>query len=145
MSRAHRSGHGATARGRRPRPARTVPGITACGSCAGETSGATDTRPGGQLERSRRIAETGDARSTVVDCLDACERGDVVVVRPVPAARAAGPAWFEQSAGDELTAASHSWIRAGGPGSAPLPDQSAPRAISTQAEVPPPPDAAAAG
>ena len=80
-----------------------------------------------------------------MDCLDACERGDVVVVRPVPAARAAGPAWFAQLAGDELTAALHSWIRAGGPGLAPLPDQLAPRAISTQAEVPPPPDAAAAG
>ena len=79
-------------RGRRPRPARTVPGITACGLCAGETLGATDTRPGGQLERLRRIAETGDARLTVVDCLDACERGAGGVVRPVPAARAAGPA-----------------------------------------------------
>ncbi|WP_322785554.1 hypothetical protein [Cellulosimicrobium cellulans] len=132
-------------RGRRPRPARTVPGITACGLCAGETLAATDTRPGGQLERLRRIAESGDARLTVVDCLDACERGDVVVVRPVPAARAAGPAWFEQLAGDELTAALHSWIRAGGPGLAPLPDQLAPRVISTQAEVPPPPDVAAAG
>lgn len=119
-------------RERRPRPARTVPGITACGLCAGETLAATDTRPGGQLDRLHGIAETGDARLTVVDCLDECERGDVVVVRPVPAARAAGPTWFEQLAGDELTDALHCWIRAGGPGRAPLPDRLVPRVIQTQ-------------
>ena len=72
-------------------------------------------------------------------------QADVAVIGAGGAGIAAGPAWFEQLAGDELTAALHSWIRAGGPGLAPLPDQLAPRVISTQAEVPPPPDVAAAG
>src|SRR5690606_14487342 len=74
---------------------RAVPGLTACRLCAGETLGETDTHPGGQLERVRGIAASGDARLTIVDCLDACERGDILVVRPVPAVRAAQPPiWF---------------------------------------------------
>ncbi|QUC01951.1 MULTISPECIES: hypothetical protein [Cellulosimicrobium] len=101
---------------------RVVPGLTACRLCAGETLGQADTHPGGQLERVCAIAASGDARLTVVDCLDACERGDVLVARPVPAVRAAQPPiWFERLAGDGLTTELHSWLRAGGPGVAPLP------------------------
>lgn len=103
----------------RARPA--VPGLTACRLCAGETLGDADTHPGGQLGRVRDIAESGDARLTVVDCLDACERGDILVARPIPAVRAEQPPiWFERLAGDELTSALHRWLRAGGPGVAPL-------------------------
>jgi len=125
-------------RHRRSRTKRTVPGITACGLCAGETLGDGDTHPGGQLDRLRRIAETGDARLTVVDCLDACERGDILVARPTPTARATAPIWFEQLAGDELTGVLHSWIRAGGPGLTPVPDQLAPHVIKPHQPAAPP-------
>jgi hypothetical protein len=109
---------------------RTVPGLTVCRLCVGETLGARDPLPGGQLSRVEAIATTGDARLTLVDCLDACERGDVVVVRPVPDARAQhGPVWFERLAGDEPTGALHRWVCAGGPGRSPLPEALVPLRI----------------
>ncbi len=105
------------------RTRRVIPGITACRLCAGETLGDSDTHPGGQLERIRAIAARGDARLTVVDCLDACERGDVIVARPTPSARAKQPpVWFERLAGDDLTSELHGWLRAGGPGISALPE-----------------------
>ena len=65
---------------------------------------------------------------TLVDCLDACERGDVVVVRPSGPGRRAGgrPVWFERLAGDEVTDALGGWLADGGPGRAPLPATLAP-------------------
>jgi len=102
---------------------RTVPGLTVCRLCVGETLGAGDPLPGGQLARVEAIAATGAAALTLVDCLDACERGDVVVVRPSPAVRAEhGPLWFERLAGDAASASLHGWVRAGGPGRSPLPE-----------------------
>jgi len=116
---------------------RAVPGLTACRLCAGETLGGADARPGGQLERLRDIAASGDARLTVVDCLDACERGDILVARPTPAVRAEQPPiWFERLAGDELTFALHRWLRAGGPGVAPLPGPLSPHVIHAQDPLP---------
>jgi (2Fe-2S) ferredoxin len=106
-----------------PGPDGDVPGLTACALCAGETLGADDPLPGGQLARLRALADRGAARLTEVDCLDACERGDVVVARPSgPARRAgAGPVWFERLSGEADTAALEAWLRAGGPGARPLP------------------------
>lgn len=103
---------------------RDVPGLTACSLCAGETLEGVDTAPGGQLERLRRLAADGVARLTLVECLDECERGDVVVARPCGVARESGavPVWFEQLAGDDATRALEAWLRAGGPGAAPMPD-----------------------
>lgn len=100
-----------------------LPGLTACSLCAGETLGSGDPLPGGQAERLRRLAETGAARLTFVECLDECERGDVVVARPSGHCRRAGaaPVWFERLAGAEATSALDSWLRAGGPGTSPLP------------------------
>ncbi|MHA7135079.1 hypothetical protein [Oerskovia turbata] len=123
---------GDDARDQRPstRIRRTVPGLTVCRLCVGETLGAADPLPGGQLARIEAIAATGDAGLTLVDCLDACERGDVVVVRPAPAARAEhGPVWFERLAGDATSATLHRWVRAGGPGRAPLPEELEPLRI----------------
>lgn len=106
-----------------PDPDGAVPGLTACALCAGETLGADDPLPGGQLVRLRALADRGAARLTEVDCLDACERGDVVVARPSGPARRAGtgPVWFERLSGDADTAALEAWLRAGGPGARPLP------------------------
>ncbi|MBO3103398.1 hypothetical protein [Cellulomonas fengjieae] len=100
-----------------------VPGLTACSLCAGETLDGTDPLPGGQAERLRRLADTGAARLTWVECLDECERGDVVVARPAGRCRRAGaaPVWFERLAGEDLTSSLGTWLRAGGPGAAPVP------------------------
>ncbi|GAA3226145.1 hypothetical protein ACFP63_05670 [Oerskovia jenensis] len=126
------TGDDATDRDRRAttRLRRTVPGLTVCRLCAGETLGASDPLPGGQLARVEAIAASGDAGLTLVDCLDACERGDVVVVRPAPSARAEhGPVWFERLAGEEASGSLHRWVRAGGPGRSPLPGDLAPLRI----------------
>lgn len=100
------------------------PGLTVCSLCAGETLGTTDTLPGGQLARLQGLGASGAARVTLVECLDECERGDVVVARPASRHRADGapPVWFERLAGGELTDELASWLRLGGPGSAPVPD-----------------------
>ena len=106
-----------------PVPPRDTPGLTACSLCAGETLADRDPLPGGQTERLRRLADGGAARLTFVECLDECERGDVVVARPTGRRRRAGarPVWFERLAGDEATAHLGAWLRAGGPGAATLP------------------------
>lgn len=114
-----------------PGPDGDVPGLTACALCAGETLGDADPLAGGQLSRLRALADRGAARLTEVDCLDACERGDVVVARPSGPSRRAGvrPVWFERLSGDADTAALEGWLRAGGPGARPLPRPLADRVI----------------
>ncbi|WP_282945832.1 hypothetical protein [Cellulomonas endometrii] len=100
-----------------------LPGLTACSLCAGETLGSADPLAGGQLERLRRLSNAGLARLTTVECLDECERGDVVVARPSSVCRAAGaaPVWFERLAGPAATAKLGEWLQAGGPGARALP------------------------
>lgn len=97
--------------------------LTACSLCSGETLDGTDTFPGGQAARLRGLAERGSARLTWVECLDACERGDVVVARPAAALRRAGarPVWFERLAGEGPTRDLEDWLLRGGPGAAPVP------------------------
>ena len=105
-----------------------VPGLTACSLCAGETLEGRDPRPGGQLARLRALGEAGRARLTLVECLDRCERGDVLVVRPTSPGREQGgrPVWFDRLAGDALTGELGGWLDAGGPGLADVPDALAP-------------------
>ncbi|WP_307793658.1 hypothetical protein [Actinotalea soli] len=99
-----------------------VPGLTVCSLCTGETLAGTDAAPGGQLGRLRRLERDGVVRLTLVECLDECERGDVVVARRRRAARArSGPVWFERLAGDEATAELGRWLTRGGPGDAAVP------------------------
>lgn len=100
-----------------------MPGITACSLCAGETLGEDDPLEGGQLERLRRIERFRVARLTLSECLDECDRGDVVVARPSPLGRSArvAPLWFERLAGDDLTEQFSDWLARGGPGLADLP------------------------
>ena len=100
-----------------------MPGVTACSLCAGETLGEDDTCDGGQLARLRALGASGVARLTLAECLDECERGDVVVARPSATGRAASarPVWFERLAGDEPTAVLVDWLGHGGPGVVDLP------------------------
>jgi (2Fe-2S) ferredoxin len=122
-------------------PERALPGVTACSLCAGETLGDGDPLPGGQMARLRALADRGAARLTLVECLDECERGDVVVGRPAGARRRAGaePVWFERLAGDQATGVLEAWLRdGGGPGGAPLPEGLAEYVIDRRADVPDP-------
>jgi len=121
-------------------PAReaTLPGLTACSLCAGETLGHRDPMPGGQMARLRAVAERGAARLTFVECLDECERGDVVVARPSGTCRRAGaaPVWFERLAGDHQTRALEDWLRAGGPGARAVPPALSEHVIHRGSEAP---------
>ncbi|MFP5334159.1 MAG: hypothetical protein ACLGIV_02500 [Actinomycetes bacterium] len=120
-------------------PDTSRPGLTACASCVGDTLGADDPRPGGQLDRLQALEARGCARLRTVECLDVCEE-DVVVVRPSPRGRRAGgrPVWFSRLAGDDATSALEEWLEAGGPGLAPVPQEIAPLVV-------PAPKASAAG
>ncbi len=99
------------------------PGLTACSLCAGESLGPGEGPRAEQLARLEQLAADGVARLTLVECLDECERGDVVVARPTGACRRAGvaPVWFQQLAGDGLTGELRGWLEAGGPGAAAMP------------------------
>lgn len=113
-----------------------VPGLTACALCAGETLGAADTLDGGQLARLRELEYRGLVRLTLSDCLGQCDRGDVVVVRPIPggASRAARPVWLERLAGVELTQALADWLSTGGPGCGDTPEPLVPLEIRRTTE-----------
>lgn len=119
----------------------TLPGVTACSLCAGETLGEGDPLPGGQMACLRALADRGAARLALVECLDECERGDVVVARPSGARRRTGAAsvWFERLAGDDATGALETWLRdGGGPGGAPLPETLAEHVVRRSAGTPEP-------
>jgi hypothetical protein len=66
----------------------------------------------------------GWGRLVVSPCLLACERSNVVVVTPDRGARTGGarPVWLSSVLSTEQTEAVVAWIRAGGPGRAPLPE-----------------------
>ncbi len=119
------------------RPAESTPGITACSLCAGETLGERDPLPGGQLARLQRLEAEGATRLTLSECLDECNRGDVVIARPSAVARERGarPVWFQRLAGEEATGVLGAWLERGGPGLAPLPDQLAPQIIERAPSV----------
>jgi (2Fe-2S) ferredoxin len=108
-----------------------IPGLTACSLCAGETLGERDPLPGGQLARLERLRTHGGVRLTLSECLDECNRGDVVIARPSSAGRANGarPVWFERLAGEQATTALARWLQSGGPGLATLPDELTPHVI----------------
>lgn len=101
-----------------PTSAPSLPGVTACSLCAGETLGDGASGRDRQLARLGRLSEEGLARVTFVECLDRCERGDVVVARPSVVGRARGgsPVWFERLAGEPADDALRTYLREGGPG-----------------------------
>ncbi|GGY68133.1 hypothetical protein GCM10010385_17170 [Streptomyces geysiriensis] len=72
-----------------------------------------------QIERLRTAAPV-----RVSDCLDVCDHANVVVVQPSAEHRAAGarPVWLGLVNDPDATEDIAAWVRAGGPGAAPLPD-----------------------
>lgn len=97
--------------------------VTVCrGCCCG-----TDKVPG--VDHAAQLAAlrtelSSDARVRAVNCLDACEQANVIVVQPSTAGRAAGgrPVWLGLVNDPEATADIAAWIRAGGPGLAETPE-----------------------
>ncbi|WP_315092808.1 hypothetical protein [uncultured Cellulomonas sp.] len=102
----------------------------------GETLGDSDERAGGQLARLRELDSLGVARLTLAECLDECNRGDVIVARSARSGRrrSGRPVWLERVAGDELTGALANWLDQGGPGRAPMPASLEPLVIDRSKE-----------
>ncbi|MFJ8196803.1 (2Fe-2S) ferredoxin domain-containing protein [Streptomyces sp. NPDC096152] len=70
-------------------------------------------------------AELGSiAQVRAVNCLDACEQANVVVVQPSATGRAAGgrPVWLGLVNDPDATADVTAWVGAGGPGLAEVPE-----------------------
>jgi (2Fe-2S) ferredoxin len=102
------------------RPARDTTGctVTVCrGCCCGTASKHPEVDHAGQVDALR--AGIGDAgRVRVSECLDACERSNVVVVGPSADGRRAGarPAWLAGVLHPDTVADVVAWVRGGGPG-----------------------------
>ncbi|SDO77310.1 hypothetical protein SAMN05660199_02569 [Klenkia soli] len=97
------------------------PTLTVCRGCC---CGRVEKHPGTDHRAQLTALQRGTARVRVVDCLDACERSNVVVVSPSPAGRAAGarPVWLGGVLDEETTADVLRWVADGGPGIAEPPD-----------------------
>ncbi|TDT97661.1 hypothetical protein EDD99_5819 [Streptomyces sp. 846.5] len=115
----HRSKRAATT----PPPAAPRPTVTVCRGCCCGTAKVPRLDHEAQLADLRTgLAEVATVRR--VDCLDACEHANVIVVQPSAEGRRAGgrPVWLglvnDPDAGADITA----WVEAGGPGLADPPD-----------------------
>jgi hypothetical protein len=99
------------------KPEAAAAAVTVCrGCCCGrpEKNPGTDHRA--QLTTLRE--RLGAHRVRVSDCLDVCERSNVIVVSPAPSARADGarPVWLGLIHDTDAVADIADWIQAGGPG-----------------------------
>lgn len=104
-------------------PAAPRPTVTVCRGCCCGTAKVPRLDHEAQLADLRAgLAEVATVRR--VDCLDACEHANVIVVQPSAEGRRAGgrPVWLglvnDPDAGADITA----WVGAGGPGLADPPD-----------------------
>lgn len=97
--------------------------VTVCrGCCCGTAAKHPDVDHDGQLDQ-LRDGLAGAAQVRVSDCLDACDRSNVVVVTPSAAGRRAGgrPVWLGEMLEPASTATLARWATAGGPGLADRP------------------------
>lgn len=105
--------------------------VTVCRGCC---CGTTGKHPGfdhhGQVDRLR--AAHDQVRTS--KCLNACDQSNVVVVQPAPEARRGGarPVWLAGVLDAEVEARVVEWVRAGGPGVAPMPPALAARAFAAR-------------
>ncbi|OIJ92195.1 hypothetical protein BIV25_28250 [Streptomyces sp. MUSC 14] len=98
----------------RPAPRCTV---TVCRGCCCGTAKIPGVGHASQLAALK--AELGPvAQVRAVNCLDACEQANVIVVQPSSAGRAAGgrPVWLGLVNDPDATTDITTWVRAGGPG-----------------------------
>jgi hypothetical protein len=97
--------------------------VTVCrGCCCGTVEKHPDVDHDAQLEV-LRAGLPASSRMVVADCLSACDRSNVMVVSPDRAARQRGarPVWLHEVLDPHAVAAVVGWVRAGGPGHAPVP------------------------
>lgn len=104
-------------------PGAVRPGVTVCRDCCCGTSKVPRLDHEAQLTDLRE-ALADVARVRRVDCLDACEHANVIVVQPSAEGRRAGgrPVWLGLVNDRDATADIAAWARAGGPGLADPPD-----------------------
>ncbi|MEV0639495.1 (2Fe-2S) ferredoxin domain-containing protein [Streptomyces sp. NPDC050619] len=91
--------------------------VTVCRGCCCGTAKVPGVDHTAQLSTLK--AELGPvAQVRAVNCLDACEQANVIVVQPSSAGRAAGgrPVWLGLVNDSDATADIATWVRAGGPG-----------------------------
>ncbi|MDJ0383195.1 (2Fe-2S) ferredoxin domain-containing protein [Streptomyces sp. G-G2] len=101
-----------------PAPGAARPTVTVCrGCCCGTPAKVPRLDHAAQLTDLRTsLADVAIVRRT--DCLDACERANVIVIQPSAEGRKAGgrPVWLGQvndsDAANDITA----WVKNGGPG-----------------------------
>ncbi|MFD5806729.1 MULTISPECIES: (2Fe-2S) ferredoxin domain-containing protein [unclassified Streptomyces] len=93
------------------------PTVTVCRGCCCGTPKVSSIDHAAQL-RDLRGALDGAATVRVTNCLDACERANVIVVQPSTAGRRAGgrPVWLGLVNDHDATADIATWIESGGPG-----------------------------
>ncbi|MFD7500808.1 (2Fe-2S) ferredoxin domain-containing protein [Streptomyces sp. NPDC059850] len=93
--------------------------LVVCRDCCCGSAKLSHVDHAAQTERLREVAPV-----RISDCLDVCDHANVVVVQPSAEGRAAGarPVWLglvnDPAANEDIAA----WVRAGGPGIAPLPE-----------------------
>ncbi|MFF4752249.1 (2Fe-2S) ferredoxin domain-containing protein [Streptomyces sp. NPDC002514] len=109
-----------TAPASQPTPRCTV---TVCRGCCCGTAKIPSVDHAAQLATLKTELRS-DAQVRVVDCLDACEHANVIVVQPSPAGRTAGgrPVWLGLVNDPDATADIAAWVRNGGPGLTDPPD-----------------------
>ena len=93
--------------------------IVVCRDCCCGTLKVTGVDHTAQTERLRAVAPV-----RVSACLDVCDQAHVIVVQPSAEARDAGarPVWLGLVNDAAATEDIADWVRAGGPGTAPLPE-----------------------
>ncbi|WP_030916576.1 (2Fe-2S) ferredoxin domain-containing protein [Streptomyces sp. NRRL B-24720] len=104
-------------------PGAPRPTVSVCRGCCCGTPKIPDVDHAGQLAALRRsLGEIAVVRA--VECLDACEQADVIVVQPSAEGRRAGgrPVWLGLVNDPDAVADIIAWVEAGGPGLADAPD-----------------------
>ncbi|PBC60959.1 hypothetical protein BKI49_26870 [Streptomyces sp. Tue6028] len=97
--------------------------VTVCRGCCCGTAKIPGVDHAAQLATLK--SELGPAAQIrIVNCLDACEQANVIVVQPSSKGRAAGgrPVWLGLVNDPDATADIATWVRQGGPGLAETPD-----------------------
>ncbi|MCX4790475.1 MULTISPECIES: (2Fe-2S) ferredoxin domain-containing protein [unclassified Streptomyces] len=112
-------------RTRKAAPARGMPRptVSVCRGCCCGTAKVPDVDHAGLLAELRHsLGETATVRA--VECLDACEQADVVVVQPSAEGRGAGgrPVWLGLVNDPDAVKDIAAWVGAGGPGLADAPE-----------------------
>jgi (2Fe-2S) ferredoxin len=98
--------------------------LTVCRDCCcGSRKKHPDVDHDWQLDRLRAELAPAGHRVRTSLCLDVCEQSNVMIVHPSPEARRRGarPVWFGLVLDDVIADDIADWVRAGGPGVAPIP------------------------